>query len=119
MSVLAALLGMSPDLLKGITALLSLIAAAATATSAVHGFLNRRLRKSAQADAAATLELLAQLAKAFGVAKPEEIARIAKEAAREELAPVHRFFRAVEIAEKHRQHRPETDIIRIMESRAA
>lgn len=121
---LSAISGLDPDLLRTLTALLGLITAACTATSTVHGVLNRRARKAAASDASATLLLVQQLVEALGVAKPAEIARIATEAATtatsEQLAPIHRFFAAVELIEHRREHRPETDLITILqEERAA
>jgi hypothetical protein len=53
------------------------------------------------------------------VASPEKVEKIARRAIEADLLPIHEFFRAVEIVEKHRTHRPETDIIAILEGAAA
>lgn len=123
MTVLALLLGLDPDTLKAVTALLSLIAAACTATSAAHGILNRRRTKRTEGVAADTLAMVARLVEALGVATPEQVQTIATKAASatvdERLAPVHQFFAALELVEHRRDHRPETDVIRILEQERA
>jgi hypothetical protein len=120
---LAALLGVDPELLRLLAALCTLVGAVLSAGATVVGILNRRLRKAAAADAASTRALVEALVRALGVATPAEVRRIADEAAvaavDERLAPVHQFFAAVELVEHRRTHRPETDIIRILEGVAA
>lgn len=125
MTWLAGLLGVDPDLLRFAAGLLSLIAAACTATSTVLGVLNRRrgLATAATAEAtnAAVLELV-ELLSEHGVRRiaVEAAQTTAAEITQTALAPVHRFFAAVELVEHRRQHRPETDLIRILqEERAA
>jgi Na+/proline symporter len=137
MPALAALLGIDPAVLQLITALLGLIAAIATATSAVLGILNRRRALRTQAAAEATgvavgvlVELLAEqrtdrdkLWAAFlekdTVANPAGVRRIATETAHtvteSELRPMRQFLAATEIVESRREHRPETDVIRVLQ----
>jgi hypothetical protein len=126
MSWLAGLLGVDPDLLRFAAGLLSLIAAACTATSTVLGVLNRRrsLATAATAEAtnAAVLELV-ELLSEHGVRRVavEAATAAATEAVEAALAPVHQFYAALELVEHRRgPHNPETDIIRILqEERAA
>lgn len=134
MTWLAGLTGVDVELLRALAALCSLATAVFTGLWTLLGILNRRLRKAAANDAAATKDMVEALVQAFGVAKPEEIARLAREAAAEtaaealagvdakvdaKLAPVHQFFAALETVEHRREHRPETDILRILEGQAA
>lgn len=145
MGLLAVFLGVDPDLLRLITAILGLIAASATATSTVLGFLNRRIRKRTEATAESTnvavrtlIDLLAEqrterdaLWTAFlqkdTIANPEGVRRIATETATEvatgvadtALLPMRQFYAAVEIVENRREHRPETDLIRILQEEIA
>lgn len=136
MTWLAAFLGVDPDLLRLVTALLGLVAAACTATSTVLGFANRRVRLRTEAATASTnaavLGLVALLTEqkaeraqlwAAYTAKDElidgdAVRRIATDAATTaaavELLPARRFFAALELVEHRRQHRPETDIIEIL-----
>lgn len=137
MSFLAAFLHIDPAALQLVTALLGLIAATATATTTVLGVLNRRLRKRTEATAESTstavgvlVELLAEqrgdrdalwaayLAKDT-VANPDGVRRIAADTAERitaaALRPMQAFYAAVELVEHRREHRPETDVIRILQ----
>lgn len=136
MTWLAMLLHVEPDLLRLVTALLGLVAAACTATSTVLGVLNRRARLRTEAATASTngavlalVDLLtaqkadrealwrAYLAK-DEVATPDGVRRIASEAAASaveaDLLPMRRFFAAVELVEHRREHRPQTDLLTIL-----
>lgn len=137
MGLLAAFLGIDPGVLQLITAVFGLIAAVATATSTVLGILNRRLRKRTEATATETsvavgvlVELLAEqrtdrdaLWAAYlekdTVANPAGVRRIATETAEQitetALHPMRQFYAAVELVEHRREHRPETDVIRILQ----
>jgi hypothetical protein len=128
-SWLAGLLGVDPDLLRLLAAIFSLVAAVATSTSTVYGVLNRRSRLRAEDTATSTAELVQGLADLLRevVTTPDGVRAIAAAAAadavsdtvRTELAPVHRFFAAVELVEHRRTHRPETDVIEILRQEIA
>lgn len=123
MSWLASLTGVDVELLRALTAICSLCTAVFTGAWTILGLLNRRRTKAAAADALATKAMVEALVQAFGVAKPEAIAAIAREAAvdaaTEQLAPVHDFLAAWELVESRREHSPETDVIRILQLRKA
>jgi hypothetical protein len=121
MTWLAALIGVDPELLRLLAAIFSLVAAICTAITTVYGILNRRARLRAEETAEATAVLVRGLAELLRdrIPTPEDVRTIATEAATEVLTPVHRFFAAVELVESRRQHRPETDIIAILEKELA
>lgn len=141
MEAFAVLLGIDPDVLKLLTAILSLIAATATLTTTVYGILNRRSRLRTEAAAVSTNAAVLRLAtlleeqaaeraalwKAYQekdqVATPDGVRRIAENAAeqtaRTALEPAAEFLAAWELVESRREHRPETDVILILEQKKA
>lgn len=125
MTWLAAIIGVDPEVLRLLAAIFSLVAAICTAITTVYGILNRRARLRAEETAEATAVLVRGLAELLRdrIPTPEDVRAIATEAATEAatgiLTPVHRFFAAVELVESRRQHRPETDIIAILEKELA
>lgn len=144
MTWLAGLLGVDPELIRVLSALCSLIAALFSAAGAVVLFLHRAAGKRAEDSAAAAaksgaetlvaVEALVAVVKTQKsshdalwaayiakdtVATPDGVRRIATETAQElterELRPLRTFSAAIELVESRRDHRPETDLIRILE----
>lgn len=137
MNLLAAFLGIDPGVLQLVTALLGFVTVLISATATVIGILNRRTRLRTEATANSTLVALQALITHLAeqrqdhddlwtaylrkdtVANPDGVARIARETAtavtEAALQPMQAFYAAVEIVEHRREHRPETDVIRILQ----
>lgn len=130
---LAAVLHIDPEILRGLTAIFSLIAAVASAGAAIAAFLHRAAGKRTEQNTADTRIAVDALVAVLGtqktnhdalwaayiakdtVANPDGVRRIARETCDEELQPMRSFFAAVETVESRRTHRPETDLIQILE----
>lgn len=145
MDVVLWLLTNATDALRPWTGVLSFCGGLFGVLGTIWGFLSKRASTKARtaSDAAKTssdetLELVKKLVgllearqevadRVFGaylekdaVGTPEKVAKIAREAIRPEIDPMREFFAAVELIEHRRVHRPETDLIRILqEARAA
>ncbi|MFL5737666.1 MAG: hypothetical protein ACJ76P_10040 [Actinomycetota bacterium] len=132
------------DGLRPWTGLLSFCGGLLGLAGAAYGIVSKRsagqardASKAAQTSSDATLELVQKLVgllelsradhdRLWGAylekdvfANPERVEAFARRAVEADLLPMREFFRAVEIVEKHRTHRPETDIIRILEGAEA
>lgn len=133
------------DGLRPWTGVLSFCGGLLGLAGAAYGLVSKRssnqardASKAAQTSSDATLELVQKLVgllelsradhdRLWGAylekdvfANPERVEAFARRAVETDLLPMREFYRAVEILEKNRgPHRPETDLIRILEGAEA